>query len=140
MSPPVSSRPARALAAALLSVLLLVAGACADDDSVGVSELCDARNELEDALGDLTNVASGDEGIADAFDRIGEALEDLRDAAEDELDDEIDGVEQAVGRLDDAVTASEGRPLRERLSTFGDAVADVGASLDTLSDAAGAGC
>ena len=134
------SRRARALAAALLSVLLLGTAACADDDSVGVSELCDARNELEDALGDLTNVAGGDEGIDDALDRIGEALGALRDAGGDELDDEIDDVEEAVGRLDDAVTASEGRSFRERISTFGDAVADVGASLDTLSDAAGAGC
>jgi hypothetical protein len=139
---------------AVLAPLLVLPGACGeDDDNRGNSTadetseettddtaddtaaVCEARDELDaslNALGDVDVSADGANALEAALSDVRDDVEALADATHEEEGDEIDDVETAVDELERAVGE-----FGEQGSTTG-AIANLTSALSDLVQAVGA--
>lgn len=123
----------RSLAAAALTLALVLAGCGDDDDSADTCEAAQGVVSAVSAVADLDLSADVGEQLSERLDTTRQSLDDLSDAASDQFGDEVDAVRDAVSAVGDALGGDAS--IGERVEAVQTAVGELTAAVDALGTA-----
>jgi methyl-accepting chemotaxis protein len=124
--------------------LVLVAGACGDDDGDVDDATCDNVDDVREAFTDLEEVDVSEGELDELRSAVGDLVDEvdaLVEGAQGELDDEIDAVASSVDELVSAVgEVDDDAALGDVAADIRTSVRGVGASVEDLREAAADVC
>jgi methyl-accepting chemotaxis protein len=112
-------------------------------DTNASKSVCEARDDVQRSLDrvlDVNVIQEGTNALRSPLNQLRQDLTELADAAEEEYRDETTALRTALENVGKSIRDTEGMPLTDRASQFGDALQQVVRAAEQLIQAVTAGC